>query len=845
LLICLSFAAGNGCGQNPGRAPAATGTETADSLRKQGGQAFSRGDYAGAAIAWREVASRAGASGNGGGKIDALVNVGSCYEMLGQYDMAKSVFLDAADEAEQARDNRRTALALSNLAVAYTLKPHNPPGGIAEGGHHHGGVEEKKRGLAASHEPEGLFEAALVLLGREKSRDASLKRLEAGIHDNLGNYDADTGKFEAADAEFRASIQLAEELKNDPQRMKARANAANASVAAWHDYDRRAHIAEAAHDKKTRDTAPGFHDRAAAALERAQIDNAAALDCAGHVAPTATKAMLLIQLGRNFEQFAADHPEHLDEAEACYRLAKSAAESSGDLLSRSYAYGYLGHIEELHGEYGKALVLNGDAMFAAQKAGSPDSLYRWQWQQGRIRRAMGKRDDALLAYLQAVETVKAIRNDIALANGNVRGRFNFRDDVAALYFELSDLLFAQGFELKEQDPRRARKLTLARDTLESLKSAELEDYLRDDCVQLYKTRSQAGGRRIPSGAAVVYIVPLPDRIELLIQVGSSIYQARSPHTKKELEATAVDFRRKVTDPGCCDYKEPGGQLYEWLIKPVEKALSDHGLQQSTDTLVFVPDGLLRTIPMCALYDTTNKRHLIERYAVATIPGLDLTEGSGADAGGGQTLLLSGLSQQVSAEFNELPYVPIELKQIQNLYGNRSRELLDSSFILQNMKTEVHDRRYNVVHIASHGKFGGDANNTFILTFNGRMNLNDLERLIRPQQFDPSGQPKPVDLLVLSCCETAAGDDRAALGLGGIAVKSGARSALATLWPVSDAASTLIIPDFYESLEHMAGKTAMSKAKALQHAQRRMLSDEHVIYQHPAIWAPYMIIGNWQ
>jgi len=143
--------------------------------------------------------------------------------------------------------------------------------------------------------------------------------------------------------------------------------------------------------------------------------------------------------------------------------------------------------------------------------------------------------------------------------------------------------------------------------------------------------------------------------------------------------------------------------------------------------------------------------------------------------------------------------------------------------------------YSIVHIASHGHFDSDAAKTFVLTYDGKLSLDELERMIRPSQI----RDKPVELLTLSACQTAAGDDRAALGLAGIAVKAGARSAFATLWFVDDEASTMLVGDFYSDLHNLPG---ISKAKALQKAQVKLLADPR--YGHPCYWAPYLIIGNW-
>ena len=125
--------------------------------------------------------------------------------------------------------------------------------------------------------------------------------------------------------------------------------------------------------------------------------------------------------------------------------------------------------------------------------------------------------------------------------------------------------------------------------------------------------------------------------------------------------------------------------------------------------------------------------------------------------------------------------------------------------------------------------------TFVLTYDSRFTLDALEKLLSPTQL----RQDPVEMLTLSACQTAAGDDRAALGLGGVAVKAGARSAFASLWFVSDQASTTLVGEFYTLLRD---EVKISKAQALQRAQIKLLKDER--FAHPCLWAPYLIIGNW-
>jgi CHAT domain-containing protein len=231
-----------------------------------------------------------------------------------------------------------------------------------------------------------------------------------------------------------------------------------------------------------------------------------------------------------------------------------------------------------------------------------------------------------------------------------------------------------------------------------------------------------------------------------------------------------------------------------------------------------------------------KGWLIERYAVAVTPGLRLMEPAPIRRGGVQ-VLLNGLSEPMEKGFERLPFVKSEVETIGKLYP--SRTLVDEAFVIPTVRKELDpekSRPYTIVHIASHGQFSSDPGKTFVLTHDGRLTLNDLEALIRPREMNFG---EPLELLTLSACETAAGDDRAALGLAGVAIKAGARSALATLWSVNDEAAQEVITDFYRRLSQEAGIT---KAKALQGAQKRLLAKEG--YGDPYYWSPFLMIGNW-
>ena len=364
------------------------------------------------------------------------------------------------------------------------------------------------------------------------------------------------------------------------------------------------------------------------------------------------------------------------------------------------------------------------------------------------------------------------------------------------------------------------------DTAELLKAAELEDSFQDDCVNLLKSKTKKV-ETISTTADVIYIVALPTRTELLVSLPSGkLERFKVEVTDEKLTETVRLFRLNLEDRSTESFLEQAQQLYTWLIKPLEPLIANGRL----DTMVFVPAGALRTIPMATLHD--GEKFLIEKYAVAVTPGLELLEAKPA-ARVQARVMISGLAEEKEG-FAALVNVPAELAHLEKIYP-QNVTLLNRAFLHDAVGNKLRAEQFTIVHIASHGHFDGDVRKSFVLTFDQRLTLDDLERFIRPAQL----RDQQLELLTLSACQTAAGDDRAALGLAGVAVKAGARSAFATLWFVNDAASTQVVGEFYTAL---TTHPEMSKAQALQVAQKKLLAQ--LRYAHPCYWAPYLVIGNW-
>lgn len=506
--------------------------------------------------------------------------------------------------------------------------------------------------------------------------------------------------------------------------------------------------------------------------------------------------------------------------ESWLHQAIAAAHASGDLRALSEAQGELGRAYERGRRADAALERTRQALFTAQAARAPELLYRWEWQGARLMAAQGKVEEALAFYGRATETLRPIRHDLLLELRASRG--SYRDAIGPLFLEYADLLLKQA--ARSRDPARLQQnLRAARDVIEQMKTVHLEDYFQDDCAARFES-AQRDIDQLEPGTAAIYPIVFPDRTELLLSQGGQLRRVGVPVAGKVLSDEALRFRKLLVKRGTEKYLESARRLHDWLIRPLLGDLES----LHVDTLVIVPDGALLGIPFAALHD--GRDFLIQRFAIATVPGLRLIEPS-ATHSVEASALLSGLSKSVQG-FPALPSVDGELGELSQIFA--AQRIDNEQFTVRQVEQAVDRRVFEVVHIASHGKFEADARKSFLLTYDGRMGMDSLERIVKSGRF----REDPVDLLTLSACETAAGDERAALGLAGVAIKAGARSVVATLWFIDDEAASTLIRGFYRELR--GGN--LSKARALQAAQRRLLADAR--FRHPGYWAPFLVIGNW-
>lgn len=680
-----------------------------------------------------------------------------------------------------------------------------------------GMVQSAEAALAQGRNPDALqrLEEALALARREGKHS-----LVPAIESSLGSAYLLAGRPADAERILRSAVELARKANNAQVAASALNNLGNVLAAQGRFSDAAGAYREAI--AATRDKLAAA--RASANLARALIDDGRSSEATGLLSalnaqaralePSNDKAHLLISIGRLYARL----PKSSGHAYAALQDGLEVAESIDNARARSYALGYLGELYEQGGRTEDALQFTQRAIFAAQQADAPEILYRWQWQAGRLLRAQAKSEQAILSYQHAVSTLASVRPD--LTAGGMRA--SFRESIGPVYSELADLLIEQSAGAGDEK-RVTQYLVDARNTMELLKGAELQDYFQDDCVAALRART-AGIDQLAPKTAALYPIILKDRLELLLTLpdGMKRFTTRvdAATLTKEIRAFRLRLERKTTH----QYYPHARQLYEWLIRPIAAELEKHGV----DTLVIVPDGALRTIPLAALHD--GEQFLAARYALATTPGLTLTDPRPIARGRVQ-VLLNGLTESVQG-FPPLPHVADELQAIHKIYGGTV--LQNKTFTIPNMEKGLEATPYSIVHIASHAQFDRDIDKTFLLTYEDKLSMGKLEQFLGLSKF----RTDAVELLTLSACETAAGDDRAALGLAGLAIKAGARSALATLWVVNDPASAAMVSHFYRALQN----PSVSKAKALQQAQLSLLKD--LRYRHPNYWSGFLLIGNW-
>jgi len=344
-----------------------------------------------------------------------------------------------------------------------------------------------------------------------------------------------------------------------------------------------------------------------------------------------------------------------------------------------------------------------------------------------------------------------------------------------------------------------------------------------------------------------------DQLELVVVTanGKPIRRLVPGATRSRVLRVVRQLLNEITDPRknrTTSYLASSQQLYRWLVAPIEPELQAKGI----GNLAYISDTGLRFLPMGALHD--GRQFLVEKYSVGLMPSLSLTDTRYVSLKNAKVLAMG------ASEFTDqppLPAVPTELSVItKELWTGTA--LLNQAFTLENLKAERQQEPFQIIHLATHSEFQpGALSNSYIQLWQTKLQLNQLRQL--------GWNNPPVELLVLSACRTALGSNEAELGFAGFAVQAGVKSALASLWYVSDEGTLGLMTEFYRQL-----RTAPIKAEALRQAQLAMLKGNVQIVEgqlrgsrgdsiqlpialaertethtlsHPYYWSAFTLIGS--
>ncbi len=539
------------------------------------------------------------------------------------------------------------------------------------------------------------------------------------------------------------------------------------------------------------------------------------------------------------------------EVDNLLNKAIEVADNIQDNRSKSFALGAKGHFSECQGNYNQALDLTRQALIIAdQNLNAKDSLYLWEWQVGRLLLKKGNKSKAIDAYNRAFQTLEKIRSDILIADRDFQ--LDFRGVIQPIYRKLAELKLEkadQTISFHQKANKQANKdndnLREAREIIDSLKLAELQNYFGNECI-LAAIKPQQVDELLGDNTAVFSSIVLKERAGIFLTLPQKsdfkwIKQENGEDiTSKEVEELVKEFRQGLIDARKeFDYdKKLAEKLYELLIAPFEKDINSEKIK----TFVFVQDGFFASIPMATLYDRNQKKYLIEKYAIATTPSLPLTAPEKLNTKTSRALI-TGVDKETTINGQKYPalsYVDKEIKSVEKIFPN-TEKLINQNFTLDNLRQKLNKTVYPIIHIATHAQFGIIPEDTFLVAGNNqKLTISELEKVLR--KFN--GSVNSTELLSLTACQTAVGDERATLGLAGIALQVGVRSVLASLWSVPDESTSILVEEFYQNLR--AGK---SKAEALQQAQIKLLhpknrDDVNFQYDNPAFWASFIMIGNW-
>ena len=724
------------------------------------------------------------------GEGQSLGNLGSAYHALGKYDKAIEYHLQFLAIAREIKDRRGEEAALGNLGLAYYSL--------------------------------GKYDKAIEfqLQSLEIAREIKDRHGEGILLGNLGNDYQALGKYDKAIEFHLQALEILREIKSRQGELAALGN-----------------LGSAYHSLGKYDKAIEFHLQS--------------LAIAREIKDRRGEGQSLGNLGNDYQalgKYDKASEFHLQFLEIAQEIKDRRGEMYG-LNNLAVAY------EELNRDR-EAIISYQQALTIAREIGDRSIEGLTLANLGDVLSKAKRPELAILFYKQSINVREAIRKDIRKLDKDIQK--SYLETVSSSYKRLADILLQQGRVMEALQVLDLLKVQELEDYLKNIKgsdrsaqgvrllepekaisdkllavsfdnSPEINSQLANKIQQLPKSEINKVPdylNQIPRGTVLLYPFIVGDRLEIILFSPNTIPISRTVKiSQEELETLVTAFRYTLLDTGSEDYKEPAAKLYKLLIKPIEAELT----QAKATTILYAPDGILRYIPIAALYD--GKQWLAEKYRISNLIAYSLFDFSPSPKT--QPNILAGAFGGKAGEkkFGQdaLPATLTEVQAIANSFQN-SVTLTEEGFSRQAIESKF--KNYNILHLATHASFNtGVPENSFIIFGNGdKIKLNEISDWQIPNIY----------LIVLSACETGVGtlgDGVEILGFGYQVQKAGAKNAIASLWSVNDEGTQALMEAFYSELK----KGDVTSTEALHRAQLSLIKSSK--YNHPNYWSAFFAIGN--
>jgi CHAT domain-containing protein len=499
------------------------------------------------------------------------------------------------------------------------------------------------------------------------------------------------------------------------------------------------------------------------------------------------------------------------------KSAQYLAQRLGDRTLESYVFLELAHFYNRSGKLQQALSSLEKAEFLASSEPPNDSLYRSQWLGGKIAGKMTLDSLAIKNYQNAITSIDILARNVEPTSRQEISQFN--QEIQPVYRDALEFILNQP-KIRQTDLQKALVIS------DKLRLSELRSYFGDSCFKIKPRKTRLKKLKNQNAVSINSIV-LKDKIVFILErTDGKLVNKEAKITRSKLIKESKKWYEELKIEYSWEFRTRSRWFYDLIIKPMETELK----QANPDVLIFTHDSILRNLPMAAL--SNEKGFLIEKWAVVSSIGLKSTS-KPADKSEPKALVF-GLSQPKQPDWSTLEMVNPEVKAVnQSVDGQK---FLNQDFTQDNLRKQLQQDNYSVVHLATHGYFGGTAEDSFILAYDQKIDLLELDDILRQASYNPN-------LLVLSACQTAINSDLAFLGLAGVATKNGINSTLGSLWQVNDQIQSEVMREFYSDIKSDLSNSTSRQSQRYAIVLQKIQIEQISLLIHPQIWAALTLISD--